>query len=198
MALFRRFDLDKSGKLDLREVVVGLRGLGVALSGRAERAFIKDADTTGDGEISPDEFFSALKRYRALHESDPEAAEIAVTELLSFMADEEAYGSVYALFTAIDKDGSGSLDLAELTAGCTDVGLKLTPRELRALQRALDVNGDGCITFAELMHSVQAEQLRLRDKNWREVTSSAGEAYWYNDFSGETSWDPPQPAGSAV
>jgi len=55
------------------------------------------------------------------------------------------------LFIAFDpnKDGSGGLDYEEFRALCEEIGLGLTKKEVKALMKQLDLNGDGLIQMEE-------------------------------------------------
>jgi hypothetical protein len=70
---------------------------------------------------------------------------------LSKVSDEERRKRVKALFDAIDTDGSGMIDEAELAAGIKQVlDFDASEEELAALMREVDADGDGRITLLEL------------------------------------------------
>ena len=56
-----------------------------------------------------------------------------------------------AVFSAIDRDASGTLDETELGAAMQRLGLGLTPDQIQCLARALDRDGDGTVDHEELL-----------------------------------------------
>ena len=69
-------------------------------------------------------------------------------------SEESASDNVRGLFKAFDGDGSGSLDLEELTRGLTAFNIYLTKRQCRALFFRDDTDGSGTIDFFEFMAQV--------------------------------------------
>jgi Ca2+-binding EF-hand superfamily protein len=59
-------------------------------------------------------------------------------------------GSARKVFDALDTDKSGTIDIGELRAALSKMGLQLVANDIRACMDAIDVNGDGQISFAEL------------------------------------------------
>mmetsp|Transcript_55802 Transcript_55802/g.126824 ORF Transcript_55802/g.126824 Transcript_55802/m.126824 type:complete len:447 (+) Transcript_55802:151-1491(+) len=189
--IFMRFDEDGSGFLDLTELANGLVALGVELRPRGLRALLRDVDTGGDGVVSLAEFFEAVAKYQGRTKYDPAAADRAWPALLAFFADAHGLEALAQLFRSMDRDGTGSLDLGELTLGLVKSGLELSPVEVRSLQRALDRNRDGKITYAEFVTALDERQGMVESNSWQQVTSSSGEAYWHNSFTGVSRWDMP-------
>ena len=56
------------------------------------------------------------------------------------------------LFSAVDSDGSGKLDVAEVMKVMADIGEKVTEAEVRAIIAEVDVNGDNEIDFQVRCH----------------------------------------------
>ena len=56
-----------------------------------------------------------------------------------------------AVFLAIDRDNSGTLDPGEFADAMRRLGLGLTPQQIGGLARALDRDGDGAIDYEELL-----------------------------------------------
>jgi calmodulin len=190
--LFDSMDTSNDGVLDMTELSMGLRLMGISLSPRAERAFLKDVDTSGEGEVDFDEFLEGIRRYQQSSEIDEDAAHEAWQVLLKYFAGDTANAELHSLFKHFDEDKSQGLDLAELARGLLGIGLHLTSKQLRALQKSLDKNGDGKITFQEFMLSIEDKQANKLSGSWEQVTSTSdGATYWHNTVTGETSWDPP-------
>ena len=60
------------------------------------------------------------------------------------------------LFQAVDKDCSGTIEFNEFQQAMTRLGLGLVQDEITALANAIDDNGDGIISYHELVTSVSA------------------------------------------
>merc|ERR1719240_212707 len=56
-----------------------------------------------------------------------------------------------ATFKEFDKDGSGSIDLAELDQALASIGIKKTRKELKQMMQAADNDGNGEIDFEEFV-----------------------------------------------
>jgi hypothetical protein len=56
---------------------------------------------------------------------------------------------LYDAFRAFDSDHNGVLSAEELYGGMTWLGIELTPKQAKELASKMDVDGDGCITFAD-------------------------------------------------
>lgn len=63
--LFRQFDVDGSGRIDLDELYYGLRSVGLRLSIPEVKAVMQELDNDGNGEIDMDEFTTFFKNERA-------------------------------------------------------------------------------------------------------------------------------------
>jgi len=217
--LFAKMDDDGSGQLDFEEIAKGLFDMGVRMRPRGLRAFRKDVDASGDGQVDPKEFMEGVRRYQALSAADPAAAKEAWGEALQFFfpsseeeegeeevdgeggeggksperSAEAAMATVAELFKRLDTDGSGQLDLAELIRGLSELGLLFSPKHTRAFQKSLDKNKDGMISYREFKTTLEERQLsQLRDA-WQQVPSSSNpeEFFWHNSETGETRWDTP-------
>ena len=53
------------------------------------------------------------------------------------------------MFQQFDADGSGNIDLGELAAGLTSLGIQLLQDQLVALRNEMDFDGDGQISLSE-------------------------------------------------
>ena len=60
------------------------------------------------------------------------------------------------LFEALDRDGSGALDALELAEGLHELGLAKSVGSLERLLNDVDEDGDGRITYIELVHWARA------------------------------------------
>merc|ERR1719263_304661 len=72
-----------------------------------------------------------------------------------FRKKKERAGNVKKLFTELDADGSGDIDLKELVDGMKKEGLMLSDEEFEAYFNALDLNGDGQVTLMEFTKAIR-------------------------------------------
>ncbi|KAF9438532.1 hypothetical protein BGZ76_007063 [Entomortierella beljakovae] len=76
---------------------------------------------------------------------------------------DEAYG---ALFTAINKDGSGNISAAELRSGLQQFGNNsLSETDIDEIVHEADVSGDGRITLEEFLKIMQKSEKKLRGEH---------------------------------
>ena len=52
-------------------------------------------------------------------------------------------------FNLFDRDRSGTISAKELKALCKELGIKVNDREVHAILKQMDVDGDGEISFKE-------------------------------------------------
>ena len=115
--------------------------------------------------------------YKLSEEAKREAAEGAILEVLLRMLKGEKtlygqkMGSAAEAFKLLDQDGSGQLDLQELTDGLKRLGLGLTDAQISRLALTLDADNSGEISVDEFVDGLEtavkarkarAEQLRRR------------------------------------
>ena len=81
-----------------------------------------------------------------------------------FRASELANQDLASVFSAVDTDGSGTIDVVELVAMFKDVfGRDLTEADARELMRAADIDGDAStISAKELQKMVMPARLAVR------------------------------------
>lgn len=68
------------------------------------------------------------------------------------------------MFSALDRDNSGTIDVGELRLGLGRLGLGLTVAQFEWLMRTLDADGDGVIRhFApRILHALYRVQARCK------------------------------------
>lgn len=123
---FMAMDKNGDGTLSLEEVKAAMAGK-VNLS--EMEALFKQADTDGSGQLEYTEFLSALA---------------STTQLSCKQACAEA-------FRVLDKDGNGSISLAELKDALGEEG-----HQVEADLRSVDKDGDGKIDFDEFLEIMQS------------------------------------------
>jgi len=131
--VFRFLDKDGNGSLDRRELVVGLRAMGLNPTDADVEQLIRTTDTLHpDGRIQMDEFRNMVHNYKKSH-PDPKQEMITA-------------------FRVFDRNGDGVIDKNELRQALTTLGYsKLTNLEVDQMFRAADTDGNGVIDFGELV-----------------------------------------------
>ena len=123
---FMKYDLDKSGDIDVEELRPALRRLGLPGDTDMANAVLSWYDHDDSGRIE-------------LHEFAVLARDVSV-------------------FTAFDKDHSGTLDAAELLPALGKLGLAASEKEVRRIIDVWDDNNQGTINlleFAEIIRDLQ-------------------------------------------
>jgi len=120
---------------------------------------------------------NSIVAYKMSEEAKREAAEGAILEVLLRMLKGEKtlygqkMGSAQEAFKVLDQDGSGQLDVQELTDGLKRLGLGLTDQQIYRLSLTLDEDNSGEISVDEFVDGLEkavkarkarAEELRRR------------------------------------
>ena len=172
-SLFRSMDTDASGKVEVEELGSCLKKLGVRLNEDQVLSFLSDIDANGDGRVSLQEFMDAVEiRKPRSGKGAGSSKEGAWRSILRAVEKDESWErSVATLFKAFDKDGSGSIDVAELASGLVSLGVSLSPDQVMAIREDLDSNGDGTISKGEFEAAIKSKSKGTPTKR---VSSSSG------------------------
>ncbi|XP_059161696.1 neo-calmodulin-like isoform X2 [Physella acuta] len=126
--LFKKFDKDNSGTLDVHELRNLLRaGNSNMTDTQIADAFVYFDGPQGDRRITLDEFVKGLKKL------------------------EDFISKLAQLFKQYDSDNSGFLDKNELRKILEASGHKFTDPEVNEILKNADKSGDGKISFEEFM-----------------------------------------------
>ena len=87
----------------------------------------------------------------------------AMAHIETEFAPEKGY-SVHAAFQAIDKDGSGALDVDELEAALSLLGLKLSRAEVMIVLAGLDEDGNGEISASEFAKGMKLARRKSKQR----------------------------------
>lgn len=131
---FDGIDKDHSGELDLKELktFMDLNNLEPQFANLALKLFDKD----GNGQISFDEFIEFTKALGKL-DKDPMTLQ-------------------KMLFSTLDKDGSGDLDVKEIHSFFNYFSPEpITEEDVQNIVDNLDEDGDGKLSFDEIMRAFQ-------------------------------------------
>ena len=88
---------------------------------------------------------------------------------------------VQYMFTKMDKDNSGSLDIDEIRAGLKEVvGIELSEKELTDVMQYIDEDNDGSITFKELDQGLRDSDVARKDAMERRTQGHKNGGIGYN------------------
>jgi calcium-binding protein CML len=147
--IFDRFDKDRSGSIEIRELDALLRSLGTTFDEDALLSAMASLKTAKPNRITWDEFqkmWSALQspskpaprpKSSPAKEEKPRASKAQPIDLR-------------AVFKTFDKDNSGYIDVAELASMMEAMGMEPDDDELDAAIEELDRDESGRISFDEL------------------------------------------------
>ncbi|TWU75653.1 hypothetical protein ED733_007179 [Metarhizium rileyi] len=122
--LWSKLEPSGKGELDLKGLQKGFRRIDHPLKNASDllKQIMKEVDTNHDGKIQYEEFRMFV---------------------------EKTERQLYLLFQAIDKDGNGKLDSAELQTAFRAAGLSVSNRRVADFFHDLDRNNDGFVSFEE-------------------------------------------------
>jgi Ca2+-binding EF-hand superfamily protein len=142
------FDKDGSGSIDHTEFKLLCRDLGYRLNETEFSMAVKVLDADGNGSISYDEFLSwwqSNDRFQQLKLDDARL---------------EKLQKYLGVFNKFDKDGSGSLDRDEIRGFHAEmVKQKLTKKSVDQFVQDVDKNGDGNVSFNEVVEWIARNEL---------------------------------------
>ena len=148
---FKKFDVNKDGKISKQELSNGLSGRGLKLSNVEVDTIFDVADLDGDGEISLEEF------------------EHLLGTALSFGRVED----VKSAFYRFDANNDGSIDKNELKQMLFATGKTPSDQEVNSLFQKGDIDGDGKIDlqeFVKMMFPASTECLARLQKSFRNIS----------------------------
>ena len=178
--IFRRYDKDANGVLDLGEFKTAVRKGGkvtpVVMTDAELRQLFKAVDTDGSGDVSIDELIAFVwgssssvstrtteRTPRPAARKKPDEAKAHLSMLkkklqsmsMTTMGSAGGKADPAEIFRRYDKDANGVLDLGEFKTAVRKGG-KVTPvvmtdAELRQLFKAVDTDGSGDVSIDELI-----------------------------------------------
>jgi len=154
--LFKSYDTDRSGSLDLDEFRACLDGMDLHLTPAEVLALMTAADTDGSGHVDMDEFteFCTHNLMHLEREKHIRSLQLHMKKQTKAIADksgEEQERRLRDLFALADEDESGYLSLDELAQVFNSLDLALTEFQLQVLLSEADGNGDGKIAYNEFL-----------------------------------------------
>lgn len=128
--VFEHLDRDGSETLDIQELGLGLRALGLNPSEEQVQELMKTADTNQDSKIGFEEFQSLFKKCSKLDHVDEQKLKDELSQY--------------------DTDGSGFIERDELKRILCEGGESLTEEEAETIIKDFDTNEDGKLSLEEL------------------------------------------------
>ena len=151
-AVFRRMDKDGNGTLDLGELTAALTDLGLPLQTPAQSQAMASAMASGKKGLDVKEFKALVKAIKG-----DGKLKTAIQAVIVAAGTGETVGAV---FRRMDKDGNGTLDVMELRAALTDLGLPVnSPTAIEAFStlQASGTKGLDVKAFKALVKSIKAQ-----------------------------------------
>ncbi|KAG2427358.1 hypothetical protein HXX76_012552 [Chlamydomonas incerta] len=170
--VFDRYDTDRSGQLDLREVGRLVRDLVPDATDPDVRYIVGMLDYDGDQHITFDELLAGVKEIwkagRVLagrgDKNEASVMEKLLERIAAYLRSQRE--SAQDTFLRFDTNGNGKLEpreLARFMSACLPELARIEVRELITYLHSLDTNGDGALSFPELNHALYALDLGLPD-----------------------------------
>lgn len=164
--VFKHFDNDQSGVISIDEfnaALVRLNFVGVQCD---VQALFDRYDDDGSGYLSYDEFCGTVFKLIPSVKNDPNSRS-AVERVRAKIAERGGMNGIRTLgriLRTMDDSGNGKLDRYELTWGLKDYGVAVTEKDMDVIMKAFDRNGDGQISFEELLRGIRG-RLNKRRRN---------------------------------
>jgi Ca2+-binding EF-hand superfamily protein len=145
--IFNEYDTDGSGYIDLGELEMALHSLGVECDSDTVVNMIDEAGIDqGEGDHVGIDFPSWLEllknMYTGSDESIWEVAKAGIVKMIGpNLNDDELFARTDVVFKELDSDGSGELDMEELSVAMKRIGVDVLHDELSRMLEECDVNG---------------------------------------------------------
>lgn len=129
---FKMFDKDSNGWMNIKELGVAMRTLGMNPTEEELLNMVNEYDIDGNGKIDFGEFCKMMKEMQK--ETDQELIRLA--------------------FKVFDKDGNGFITAQEFRRFMTTMGEKFSEEEVDEIIREFDKDGDEQIDYEEFVNAV--------------------------------------------
>lgn len=168
--VFRGVDVDGSGDLTRDEFHDALVGIGIPHKPAAVEAVMDELDMDGDQSINLIELSTQVAVYRRNRR-----AFVAKVFNQCFEYLRKSGTCATQIFSRVDVDGSGELDLIEFQESMRKMGQNLTSNEAVEIMAELDLDGSGTIGVSEFLDKLKQvrgeteERLGMCKKLFREA-----------------------------
>lgn len=158
-SIFAAHDNDKSGNLEIAEFHDALLAIGIQQSEQQAQNAMGELDMDKDGNMSLAELTARLSTYRRKRRA---FASKVLSDIFEFIRKTNA--SATRIFSRVDSDGSGDLDVLEFQEALSKMGQELTPDQVHEIMSELDLDQSGTIGVSEFLDKLKhAENLRRSD-----------------------------------
>ncbi|KAM7161667.1 mitochondrial adenyl nucleotide antiporter SLC25A24 isoform 2-T2 [Macrochelys suwanniensis] len=120
--LFKKLDLNEDGRVDIAELHVGLKALGIPLGRDAEEKIFKTGDSNKDGQLDFEEFMQYLKD----HEKKMKLA-----------------------FKSLDKNNDGKIEASEIVQSLKILGINISEHQAEKILQSIDADGTMSVDWNE-------------------------------------------------
>lgn len=155
--------IDRKGEkaVTFNDMVQAFRELEVEVDAKTASEFFRVVDVSGNGSISPAEFYHVFKKYNKQGEAvlGPDSTLDWKLELMVRLdrLSREKDKPLEEVFKEIDTDGRGRIEIEEFRRMFLKMGVPIQKAEFLNLFNAIDRNRSGGITFAELLEFMNVE-----------------------------------------
>ena len=159
LELWREHDSSGAG-LDPQQMGALLREVMPSITSKQARYFATMMDVDGGGRVTLEEMLQSIKQCKGLGVDLVKQESFGIEDILFKLAAAISDGqvSLWEVFRRFDADNSGELDRGEVAALARAVVPGLSRKEVRhilAHAQQLDTDGDGRISYPELMKALQ-------------------------------------------
>ncbi|NET51402.1 MAG: calcium-binding protein, partial [Merismopedia sp. SIO2A8] len=141
--VFQQIDTDGSGYISLQELQTYIHAIDSKCTTAQVEAMLKQADTSGDNQISYEEFQAAFES-------------MAPDNELRKYIKVGSEGNLLQVFQQIDTDGSGYISQSELQAYIQGIDSNFTATQVEAMLKQADTSGDNQVSYEEFQVVFQA------------------------------------------
>ena len=143
--LFRRIDEDGSGEIDLNEFRRTMLAMEVSFTDQEIEALMSQLDADGGGSLTLDEFVPKLMSFQERRAKD---AVTVLSKICQYLNTQREPAAV--VFSRLDTDGGGSLDLGEFHSALSSLGIEISREAAVEVMDELDMDGGGDLELKEL------------------------------------------------
>ena len=163
-AAFEKFDRNRSGKLDHKELRNGLNALGIETSGQQAVELLATYDADRSGLLEIDEFVTLVARLRAFMAANYTPLKAQVEQLQQANAKlsradailgKAVQPRVREAFESCDKDGSGDIDAKEIKKALRLLGMQGDSQQAMGVIGKYDKTGAGSLSIFDFNTCVQ-------------------------------------------
>ena len=155
-SVFRRFDKDNSGDIDVHELEEALNALGMRSDTHEARSVLARYDTDKNGKLDKQEFRSLVKELKKFQQTNVGAAPPAAPPPRPPQTDVSA-SEAERVFREFDTDKSGDIDVRELRGALNALGVSADTDAAEGVLQRFD-GGTGTLNFDQFRQLIATLQ----------------------------------------